>query len=133
MKRGFIYKLKNPKNNPHRIVLMEDYNGTNNRIKAIAFTHNEKGCQECPNIKFPKEYIVNSDETGKPFEFQWEEQSKNRSTSIISKGFLKVCEKIKPKPIGRITEKGMLWIEKQNLDYCICDISIKEKVKKESK
>ena len=51
MKRGYIYSVRDYDKNPHKIVLMEDYDGVSTRIKAVAFTHDEIGSPEFPNKK----------------------------------------------------------------------------------
>lgn len=126
MKRGYIYSVKDYNNNPHKIVLMEDYDGVSERIKAIAFTHDENGSADSPNMKFNKDFIVEDDKDGNKYEFQWEYQDVGRSTSIITKGFLKLYANIKPQIIGQVSEAGLRWIEDQNFEYIICDISIKK-------
>ena len=127
MKRGYIYSVRDYDKNPHKIVLMEDYDGVSTRIKAVAFTHDEIGSPEFPNKKISKKYIAKTNRLGNKYKFQWERQGVGRSTSIITKGFLKLCVNIKPQIIGRVTEDGMKWLDKQNIDYIICDISIKTK------
>ena len=61
LKRGYIYSVKDYDNNPHKIVLMEDYDGVSSRIKAVAFTHNEKGTSKHPNKPINKEFFVEND------------------------------------------------------------------------
>jgi hypothetical protein len=57
MKRGYIYSVRDYDKNPHKIVLMEDYDGVSTRIKAVAFTHDEIGSPEFPNKKIIKKYL----------------------------------------------------------------------------
>ena len=99
MKRGYIYNVRDYDNNPHKIVLMEDYDGVSNRIKAVA--------------------------NGNLYKFQWECLCSGRSTSIILHGFEKIAINIIPKRIGKVTEEGLRWIERHVEKYIMCDIDIK--------
>lgn len=126
MKKGYIYKVKDYENNPHMIVLMEDHDGVSERIRAVAFTHDEIGSPEFPNKRISRKYIAETNRLGNKYKFQWERQGKGRSTSIITKGFLKLCINIKPKIIGKVTEEGMKWLYKQNIEYIVCDINVKK-------
>ena len=125
LKRGYIYSVKDYDNNPHKIVLMEDYDGVSSRIKAVAFTHNEKGTSKHPNKPINKEFFVENDENGNPYKFQWEYLCVGRSTSIILHGFDKIVVNIKQREIGQITENGLKWIEEHVEEYIICDVDIK--------
>ena len=125
MKKGYIYSVKDYCNNPHKIVLMEDYDGVSSRIKAVAFTHNEKGTSKHPNKPINKEFFVENDENGNPYKFQWEYLGAGRSTSIILHGFEKIVINIKQREIGQITENGLKWIEEHVEKYIICDVDIK--------
>ena len=125
LKRGYIYSVKDYSNNPHKIVLMEDYDGVSSRIKAVAFTHNEKGTSKHPNKPINKEFFVENDENGNPYKFQWEYLGVGRSTSIILHGFEKIVINIKQGEIGQITENGLKWIEEHVEKYIICDVDIK--------
>ena len=105
---------------------MEDAPTEVGRIKGYAFTHDVKGGKIYKNILFPKEYVEKYDSNGNKYEFQWEYQGVGRSTSIITKGFLKLYANINPQIIGQVSEAGLRWIEDQNFEYIICDISIKK-------
>ena len=122
LKRGFVYGVKG---GYHPVVVM-DATPENGRIKAVAFTHNEKGCDVCENVLFPKEFVVEHDSNGSKYKFQWEENSQGR-TSIIKTGFLKSLEIVDPKAIGQITEDGLEWIRERVGDkYDEVEISISE-------
>ena len=125
LKRGYIYSVKDYSNNPHKIVLMEDYDGVSSRIKAVAFTHNEKGTSKHPNKPINKVFFVENDENGNPYKFQWEYLGVGLSTSIILHGFEKIVINIKQGEIGQITENGLKWIEEHVEKYIICDVDIK--------
>ena len=119
------------KENHHPIEIMEDTPNEFGRIKGCAFTHNEEGGGVYKNISFPKKFVVECDSNGKKYEFQWEEIGERR-TSIIGVGLLKSLEFLSSKPIGRINEDGLKWIEKNlNGDYKIIDGHIKDVVKKD--
>lgn len=125
MKKGYIYKVRDYDNNPHKIVLMEDYDGVSNRIKAVAFTHDEIGTSKHPNKPISKNFIMENDENGNLYKFQWEYLGVGRSTSIILHGFDKIVVNIKQREIGQITENGLKWIEEHVEEYIICDVDIK--------
>ena len=125
LKKGYIYSVRDYDNNPHKIVLMEDYDGCSTRIKAVAFTHNEIGTAKHPNIPIMKEFFVENDENGNPYSFQWECLDVGRSTSIILHGFEKIVLNIKSRIIGQITEEGLKWIAEHVETYIICDVDIK--------
>lgn len=125
MKRGYIYNVRDYDNNPHKIVLMEDYDGVSNRIKAVAFTHDEIGTSKHPNKPISKNFIMENDENGNLYKFQWECLCSGRSTSIILHGFEKIAINIIPKRIGKVTEEGLRWIERHVEKYIMCDIDIK--------
>ena len=125
LKKGYIYSVRDYDNNPHKIVLMEDYDGVSTRIKAVAFTHNEKGTSKYPNKPINKEFFVEMDENGNLYKFQWECLGVGRSTSIILHGFEKIVLNIKSRIIGQITEEGLKWIAEHVETYIICDVDIK--------
>lgn len=132
LKKGYIYSVRDYDNNPHKIVLMEDYDGVSGRVKAVAFTHDENGSSKHPNKPIKKEYIVGNDENGNPYQFQWESLGIGRCTSIILHGFEKIAINIKPRIIGKVTEEGLKWIEEHVQNYIICDVSIKKASKQPS-
>lgn len=107
-KRGFVYRVKG---GYHPVVVM-DTTCENGRIKAVAFTHNEIGCEFCENILFPKEFVVEHDSNGCKYEFQWEKRRRG-GTSIIKTGFLKSLEIVDSNAIGQIKEEGLEWIKEQ--------------------
>ena len=103
----------------------------NGQIKAVAFTHDELGCDFYKNILFPKEFVFEYDSNGNKYEFQWEEIGERR-TSIIDVGLLKSLEFLSSEPIGRINEDGLKWIkENLNGDYKSIVCHIKDVVKKD--
>lgn len=111
LKRGFVYEVIEDGRNLHPIVVM-DTTYENGQIKAVAFTHNELGCDFYENILFPKEFVFEYDSNGNKYKFQWEERSRDR-TSIIKTGFLKSLEIVGPEAIGQITEEGLEWIRER--------------------
>ena len=131
LKKGFVYRVNDGKENHHPVVIMEDAPNECGRIKGYAFTHDKEGGDFYKNISFPKKFVVECDSNGKKYEFQWEEIGKRR-TSIIDVGLLKSLEFLSSKPIGRINEDGLKWIEKNlNADYKSIDCHIKDVKKKD--
>lgn len=130
LKIGFVYEVIEDGRNLHPIVVM-DTTYENGQIKAVAFTHDELGCDFYENILSPKEFVFEYDFNGNKYEFQWEEIGKRR-TSIIDVGLLKSLEFLSSEPIGRINEDGLKWIkENLNGDYKSIVCHIKDVVKKD--
>ena len=109
LKKGYVYKVQENGDQMHPIVVMEDASSNSQFIKAVAFTHNEKGTVIHANIAFPKEYVIKKHAKGM-YKFQWQ-KTKKGSTSIITDGFLKSVTIINPQHIGRIKKSGLKWIE----------------------
>lgn len=108
-KRGYVYEVCENGEKMHPVVVMEDAPSNSQFIKAVAFTHNEKGTSIHSNQPFPKEYVIKKHAKGM-YKFQWQ-KTKKGSTSIITDGFLKTATIISPKHIGRIKKCGLKWIE----------------------
>ena len=111
LKRGFVYDVIEDGRNLHPIVVLDDTLDKNGCIKGVAFTHNEEGSVDYPNEPFPKKYVITRHSKG-DYKFKWNE-TRRGSTSIIKVGFLKSLEIVEPKAIGRITKRGLEWIEEQ--------------------
>ena len=74
-KRGYVYEVCENGEKMHPVVVMEDAPSNSQFIKAVAFTHNEKGSSIHPNQPFPKEYVIKKHAKG-IYKFQWQKTKK---------------------------------------------------------
>lgn len=124
MKKGYIYKVLDALNNPHRVVLMEDKTMKKNKIKGVGLTHNTKGGKFIKNMPLKKEYFEETGEDGNKYEFQWHDLGNNRITSMMLTGFEKPIELIIEPPVGKIKEEYIHIIEENIKEYIECPVAV---------
>lgn len=125
MKKGYIYKVTDALNNPHRVVIMEDEPSIPNKIKAIGLTHNSVGGKYVQNMPLKKEYFEEVDEHDCRYEFQWHNLGNGRITSMIKTGFDKPTELIEEPPVGKIKDEYLHILEENVIEYTDCPHAIK--------
>lgn len=125
MKKGEIYKVLDYENNPHRVVLMEDYVDGMQKLKVVAFTHDPQGGPHITNLRMEKVHFEEVDETGIKYEFQWEEFPDGRVTSMMTTGFIKL-ENLIDHIVGKVTNLGMEFIIKNVKEYIDCPVAVNE-------
>lgn len=120
MKRGYIYKVMDAGNNPHRVVLMEDGAPGKETIRGIGLTHDSHGGVYIQNMPLKKIYFEETDEQGHRYEFQWENQGNGRITSMMKTGFDKPIDKIIEPPVGKIKDEYLHILEENVKEYVDC-------------
>ena len=123
MKKGEIYKVLDYDNNPHKVVLMEDYLIGMKEIKAVALTHDSVGGKYISNVPMLKEYFEETDTNGQPYPFQWERLADGRVTSIMTTGFNKPHKFLKEECLGKVNEDGLKYIESKVERYIKCPVA----------
>ena len=123
-KRGYVYEVVEEGQSMHPVVIMDDRLNKQGRIRAVAFTHDQYGSVDYPNIPFDESFIVKKNSRKKMFQFQWE------NTKIIQVGFLKRLQLLHHRHIGRITEAGLKYIAENVHVFEECDGSVKKASKK---
>ncbi len=126
MKKGYIYKVIDEVNNPHRVVLMEDYVPTMTKIRGVGLTHNAVGGRYVKNMRLTKDYFIEDDENGKKYEFQWHDLGNGRVTSMIKKGFDKPVGLLIEPPVGQVKEEYLSIIAENVEEYIYCPGAIKD-------
>ena len=119
-KRGYVYEVVEEGLNMHPVVIMDNLLNQNGRIRAVAFTHDQYGSADFPNIPFDESFVVKTNSRNKKYQFQWE------NTKIIQVGFLKRLQLLRHRHIGRITEAGLKYIAENVHVFEECDGSVKK-------
>ena len=57
-KRGYVYEVVEEGQSMHPVVIMDDILNKQGRIRAVAFTHDQYGSVDYPNIPFDESFIV---------------------------------------------------------------------------
>ena len=123
-KRGFVYEVVEEGLKMHPVVIIDNLLNKYGRIRAVAFTHNQYGNVDFPNISFDESFVVKTNYRNKAYQFQWE------NTKIIQVGFLKRLQLLQHRHIGRITEAGLKYIEDNVYVFEECDGPVKKTRKK---
>ena len=126
MKKGYIYKVVDALNNPHRIVLMEDETSGKKKVKGVGLTHNSKGGKYIKNMPLKKEYFEETDEHGHKYDFQWHDLGNGRVTSMMKTGFEKPIELLIEPPVGKIKDEYIHIIEENVGEYIECSTAVKK-------
>lgn len=119
-KRGYVYEVVEEGLNMHPVVIMDNLLNQNGRIRAVAFTHDQYGSADFPNIPFDESFVVKTNSRNKKYQFQWE------NTKIIQVGFLKRLQLLRHRHIGRITEVGLKYIAENVHVFEECDGTVKK-------